>query len=76
MNFSVLIAHYNNFLYFKKCYESLNQQTFKDFEIIIVDDCSTDNSLNEIITLTKGDERVKIYSNPQNMGVGFTKKNV
>ena len=74
MIFSVLIAHYNNFLYFKKCYESLTQQTFKDFEIIIVDDCSTDNSLNEIIALTKGDERVKIYSNPENMGVGFTKK--
>lgn len=74
MVFSVLIAHFNNFPYFRKCYDSLLNQTFQDFEIILVDDCSTDNSLTEIRDLTKNDSRVKIFNNPENMGVGHTKK--
>ena len=32
--FSVLIAHYNNFEYFKDCYKSLLLQTYKDFEVL------------------------------------------
>ena len=74
MLFSVLIAHYNNYAYFKQCYESLKKQTVKDFEIIIVDDGSTDGSLDKIIALTKDDPRVKIYKNEENKGVGFTKR--
>ena len=74
MLFSVLIAHYNNYAYFKQCYESLKKQTVKDFEIIIVNDGSTDGSLDKIIALTKDDPRVKIYKNEENKGVGFTKR--
>lgn len=74
MKFSILIAHYNNAHYFKQCYESLKNQTFQDFEIILVDDCSTDNSLQEIRVYTKEDRRIKIFENPVNKGVGFTKK--
>lgn len=74
MLFSILIAHYNNAHYFKQCYESLKKQTYQNFEIILVDDCSTDNSLEEIKEYTKGDERIKFFKNPENKGVGFTKK--
>ena len=59
MLFSVLIAHYNNFEYFKQCYESLKNQTYKNFEIILVDDCSTDGSFEKIIELTKNDDKIK-----------------
>ena len=45
---SILIAHYNNYNYFKQCYESLKKQTYQNFEIVIVDDCSTDDSLEKI----------------------------
>lgn len=72
--FSVLIAHYNNFEYFKDCYDSLLKQSFQDFEIIIVDDCSTDDSFNNISLLTRNDSRVKIFRNEKNSGVGFTKR--
>lgn len=72
--FSVLIAHYNNFEYFKDCYESLLKQTFTDFEVIIVDDHSTDDSFEKIGQLTKDDKRVKLHKNEQNRGVGFTKR--
>ncbi len=72
--FSVLIAHYNNFEYFKDCYDSLFKQTFQDFEVIIVDDCSTDGSFENITLLTKNDSRVKLFKNENNSGVGYTKR--
>ncbi len=74
MKFSVLIAHYNNFEYFKQCYDSLKKQTYQDFEIIVVDDCSTDDSFEKIQNYCNGDSRVKFFQNSENKGVGFTKK--
>ena len=72
--FSILIAHYNNFEYFKQCYDSLKKQTYQDFEIIVVDDCSTDDSFEKIQNYCNGDSRVKFFQNSENKGVGFTKK--
>ena len=74
MKFSVLIAHYNNAEYFMQCYESLKKQTYQDFEIIVVDDCSTDDSFEKIQNYCNGDSRVKFFQNSENKGVGFTKK--
>lgn len=74
IKFSVLIAHYNNFEYFRECYQSLLEQTFKDFEVIVVDDHSTDDSYEKIQNLTKDDSRIGLYKNQENKGVGFTKK--
>ena len=74
MKFSVLIAHYNNYGYFKQCYESLKEQTYQDFEIIVVDDCSTDDSFEKIQNYCNGDSRVKFFQNSENKGVGFTKR--
>ena len=74
MLFSVLIAHYNNFEYFKQCYESLKNQTYQNFEIVIVDDCSTDGSLEKIKKFSQEDHRIKLYKNEENKGVGFTKR--
>ena len=42
---SVIIPVYNTAAYLQKCLESIFQQSFKDFEVICVDDGSTDNSL-------------------------------
>ena len=74
MLFSILVAHYNNFEYFKNFYKSVLAQTYQNFEIIIVDDCSTDYSLDKIKTYTEADFRVKIFENETNKGVGFTKR--
>ena len=41
---SVIIAMYNAEKYVAECLDSLLNQTFKDFEVIVVDDCSTDFS--------------------------------
>ena len=45
MRFSVIIPNYNNAQYINRCLESVITQTFTDFEIIFVDDMSTDNSV-------------------------------
>ena len=58
---SVIIPVYNVEKYLKICLESVVNQTYKNLEIIIVNDGSTDNSLN-IMNKYKSDKRVKIYS--------------
>ena len=71
---SILVANYNNGHYFKDCYNSLVKQTYQNWEVIIVDDCSTDNSVDVIKTLVGQDQRFKIYENNENKGAGYTKR--
>ena len=72
--FSILIAHYKNYDYFLDCYKSILQQTHQDFEVVLVDDHSPDDSFEKIIELTKSDSRFRLFRNEENRGVGFTKK--
>ena len=71
---SVLIANYNNGHFFKDCYDSLISQTFKEFEVIILDDCSIDDSYLTIQKIIANDTRFKLYKNETNKQVGYTKK--
>lgn len=59
---SVLINNYNYGQFVSEAIDSVLQQTFQDFEIIIVDDGSTDNSLEIINPYTRIDKRVKLIS--------------
>src|SRR5690606_12477486 len=74
MKFSLLIAHYNNWNYFERCYASINEQTFQDFEIVIVDDYSTDGSYEKLLELAQNDSRIHLVQNEENKKVGFTKR--
>lgn len=56
--FSIIIPNYNSEKWINKCLNSILIQTYKDYEIIIVDDMSTDNSV-DIIKEYK-DERIKL----------------
>ena len=58
---SILIANYNNSSHIKQCIESLNSQTYKNLEIIIIDDFSTDRSV-ELINKFKQIRQIKIIS--------------
>ncbi|MFP3541126.1 glycosyltransferase family 2 protein, partial [Pseudomonas sp. SIMBA_044] len=73
MIFSILIDNYNNGKFFKQCYDSIISQKYIDWEVIILDDCSTDNSLELINALIKNDCRFKLFENEINSGVGVTK---
>ncbi len=65
---SVLIPAYNNAKTIKETIKSIQEQTFKDYEIVVVDDCSTDDTLEVLYSLKE--PRLKIYSNPVNLGCG------
>jgi glycosyltransferase involved in cell wall biosynthesis len=71
---SLLIANYNNGKYFRDCYDSIISQSYENWEVIIVDDCSTDNSVQLIKELIKDDIRFKLYQNETNKGCGYTKR--
>lgn len=64
---AVLLPNYNNAPYLKEALDSLFAQTFQDFEIIFVDDCSTDDSIK--VARSYNDSRLKIFENDQNLGI-------
>jgi len=74
MLFSILIANYNNGKFFIDCYDSIIGQTYKDWEAIIVDDQSTDDSVELIAAMIKDDARFTLIRNDENKGCGFTKR--
>lgn len=64
--FSIIIPNYNRGKVIKRAINSVLNQTFSDFELIIVDDCSTDNSLDVISSVE--DKRLKFYKLEKNSG--------
>ena len=60
---SVIIPVYNAAVYIAKCLDSVINQTFKDIEIICVNDKSQDNSLEILNSYAKKDNRIKIINN-------------
>lgn len=64
---SVLMPVYNSGAFLKESIDSVLSQTFSDFEFIIINDGSSDNS--EEIILTYKDSRIKYYKNEQNLGL-------
>ena len=71
--FSILMANYNNARYIKQAIESVLKQSSKNWELIIVDDDSTDNSL-EIIRHYLKDKRIKLIKHKKNLGCGAAKR--
>lgn len=71
--FSVIIPVYNTENYLKECLDSIKNQTFKDIEVICIDDKSTDNSLEILEEYSKNDKRFKILKNTENMGQGTSR---
>ena len=63
---SIIIPVYNTEKYLKKCLDSIINQTLKSLEIICIDDCSTDNSLNILKEYQLKDKRIKIIEQKEN----------
>lgn len=71
--FSILIANYNNGAYLQEAIDSVLAQTYDNWEVILVDDKSTDESA-AIYGKYVADDRFKIYYNDANRGCGYTKR--
>ena len=73
---TVIIPMYNAQKYIGQCLQSLADQTFQDFDIIVVNDCSSDNSVAEVKKFTeKFEGRLKIKSLSKNSGASSVPKN-
>lgn len=65
---SIVIPNYNHAVYLDKRIDSVLNQSYSDFEVIILDDCSTDNSLDIIHKYETHPRIKKIISNSRNSG--------
>lgn len=72
MKISIVTASYNYENYIKETIKSVLNQTYQDWELIIIDDCSSDNSVNVIKSFQ--DDRIKLFVNKQNLGLAKTLK--
>jgi glycosyltransferase involved in cell wall biosynthesis len=71
MKVSVIIPNFNHAKYLKQRIDSILNQTYRDFEIIILDDCSTDNSRDIIDDYTSRFPSITSYYNSSNSGSPF-----
>lgn len=72
-NISIILPVYKVEKYIVRCMESILNQTFQDFEIIIVNDASPDHSREEAEKLVKIDNRIRIFDNEENSGAAWSR---
>ena len=71
---SVVLPIYNVEKYIRKCLESLVSQTFSDFEVICVDDCGIDSSMQIVNEFVETDSRFKVVKHLKNRGLSAARK--
>lgn len=70
---SVIVPTYNRLLMLQQALQTVFEQSFRDWEVIIVDDCSNDGTFEFAEKLATEDCRVKYYRNDTNRGPGFNR---
>ena len=71
---SVVMPAYNAARYINEAIESVISQSFGDWELIIVDDCSSDGTVPAARRYKERDGRISLYSNDTNLGVSMTRR--
>lgn len=71
---SIITPTYNTGQYLTRYITSILEQDYTDWELIIVDDCSTDGTYESLQAYAKVDSRVKLYRNTSNIGCGLTRR--
>src|SRR5690606_37410621 len=69
---SVIIPVYNVQKYVTQAIQSILDQTYKNLEIIVIDDCSTDSTYERVLCLQEKDNRLKVYKNEKNIKIAAT----
>ena len=70
---SVIVPVWNPGSGISRCIDSLRRQTIEDIEMIFVDDCGTDNAMEVVRTAAAEDPRIRIITNPENVGAGLSR---
>ena len=72
---SVIMAAYNAEATIEQSIRSVLRQTYKNLELIVIDDCSKDRTVEIVNRISMEDCRVKLLRNSKNSGVSYTRKN-
>lgn len=70
---SIITPSYNSMHFVVATIQSVLNQTYSNFELIIVDDCSIDNSFEMLSDLSKKDNRIKVYKLEKNSGAAMAR---
>lgn len=70
---SVIIPLYNTARYLSEALQSVLAQTYRDFELICIDDRSTDDTATILATFQKKDDRIKILANEEHLGAAVSR---
>lgn len=72
---SIIVPVYNASIFIKETVNTCLNQTYENFELIFIDDCSTDESIKIINEYMKKDKRIKLAKNDKNSGAAITRNN-
>lgn len=72
---SIIMPSYNCGKYVEETIRSVQAQTYKNWEIIFVDDCSTDGTVKRVSELREKDSRIKLFQNKFNSGAAVSRNN-
>lgn len=73
MTFSIVIPVYNGENFIRRCYQSVLEQTFDDWQIVFIDDGSTDESLSTLNDLASSNPKIKVITQ-RNMGLASARE--
>ena len=69
---SIIMAAYNTEKTIEQAINSVLSQTYTNFELLVVNDCSTDRTAELVKSIAAKDSRVRLISNVKNSGVSYT----
>ncbi|MDT3608581.1 glycosyltransferase family 2 protein [Cronobacter sakazakii] len=72
---SVIMPSFNSSATIEESISSVQRQTYKNWELLITDDCSTDDTVNIIKRYAANDPRIKFFTNETNLGAGVSRNN-
>ena len=72
---SIIMPSYNCGKYVEKTIRSVQAQTYQNWEIIFMDDCSADDTIRQVSVLREKDSRIKLFQNHINSGAAVSRNN-
>lgn len=73
MKISIIIPIFGVENYILRCLDSIKQQSFQNYEVILINDCTNDGSINLVEKFILGDNRFRLFHNEKNIGLALTR---
>ena len=70
---SIIMPSYNCGAFVEETIQSVQAQTYPNWEIIFIDDCSTDDTISKVTLMKEKDSRIRLYQNHRNLGAAVSR---